>query len=91
MLKTSSLFSVPWSLGCSLNSLPRASDPTNVRQKFSHSELKLTCLRSIGLYTFRLLDSITGSMNMNDSKSWEIVEDGHCRHATVHGVTKSQT
>ena len=39
----------------------------------------------------RWLDSITNSMNMILSKLWEIVEDRGAWHATVHGVTKSQT
>ena len=34
------------------------------------------------------LDGITNSMDMNVSKFWAIVEDR--RHATAHGVTKSQ-
>ena len=37
------------------------------------------------------LDSITGSMDMNLSKVWEIVEDRGAWHATVHGVTKTWT
>ena len=37
------------------------------------------------------LDSITDSMDMNLSKLQEIVEDRGFWHATVHGVTKSQT
>ena len=36
------------------------------------------------------LDSITDSVDINLSKLWEIVERG-VWHATVHGVTKSQT
>ena len=36
----------------------------------------------------RWLDGITNSTDMNVSKFWEIVEGR--RHATVHGVTKSQ-
>ena len=37
------------------------------------------------------LNSITNSMVMNLSKLWEIVKDKGAEHATVHGVTKSQT
>ena len=39
----------------------------------------------------RWLDSITDSIDMNLSKFQEIVEDRGAWHATVHGVTKSQT
>ena len=39
----------------------------------------------------RWLDSITHSMDMSLSKLQEIVEDIGAWHATVHGVTKSQT
>ena len=38
----------------------------------------------------RWLDSITDSMDMNLSKFQEMVKDREARHATVHGVTKSQ-
>ena len=37
------------------------------------------------------LESITNSMDMNLSKLQEIVEDKEAWHATVPGVTKSQT
>ena len=37
------------------------------------------------------LDNITNSMDMNWSKLWETVKDRGDWHATVHGVTKSQT
>ena len=43
-----------------------------------------------GWQRMKWLDSITDSMHMNLSKLWEIVERG-VWHATVHGVTKSQT
>ena len=39
----------------------------------------------------RWLDSITDSMDMNLSKFWETVEDRGAWHATIHGITKSQT
>ena len=39
----------------------------------------------------RWLGSITDSVHMNLSKLQEIVEDRGAWHATVHGVTKSQT
>ena len=38
----------------------------------------------------RWLDSITNSMDINLSKLREIVKDRGARHATVHGVAKSQ-
>ena len=39
----------------------------------------------------RWLDGITDSMDMNLSRLWEIVKDRGAKHASVYGVTKSQT
>ena len=47
--------------------------------------------RRKGWQMMRWLDSIIYSVDMNLSKLWEIVKDREAWHATVHGVTKSQT
>ena len=52
---------------------------------------KIEGKRRSGCQRMRKLDSITDSMDMNLSKLWKIVEDTVAWHATVHGVTKSQT
>ena len=39
----------------------------------------------------RCLDGIIDAMDMSLSKLQEIVKDREARHATVHGITKSQT
>ena len=39
----------------------------------------------------RWLDSITGSMDMNLSKLWEIVDDRRACLTAFHEITNSQT
>ena len=43
------------------------------------------------MLTFRWLDSITDSTDMNLSKLQELVKDREAWHTAAHGVTKSQT
>ena len=38
----------------------------------------------------RWLNGITDSIDMNDSKLWEMVKDGEVWRAVVHGVAKSR-
>ena len=47
--------------------------------------------RRRGQQRTRCLDSITNSMDMSLSKLREMVKVREAWHATVHGVTKSQT
>ena len=52
---------------------------------------KIEGRRRRGQQRMKWLDSITDSMDINLSKPWETVKDREAWHATVHGVTKSQT
>ena len=52
---------------------------------------KIESKRRRGQERIRWLDCITDSMDVDLSKLQELVEDRGAWHATVHGVTKSQT
>ena len=52
---------------------------------------KIEGKRRSGWQRMRWLDSITDSMDINLSKLQEIVKDREALHASVHGVSKSQT
>ena len=52
---------------------------------------KIEDKRKRGWQRMRWLDSITDAMDLSLSKLQEIVKDREALHASVHGVSKSQT
>ena len=52
---------------------------------------KIEGRRRRGNQRMRWLDSITGAVDMNLGRLWEMVKDREAWCATVHGVVKSQT
>ena len=52
---------------------------------------KIEGRRRRGQQRMRWVDGITGLMDMNLNKLWEIVKDREACCYVVHGVTKSQT
>ena len=52
---------------------------------------KIEGRRRRGRQRMRCLDCITDSMDTSLTKLWEMVKNREVWHATIHGVTKSQT